>query len=106
LGWLVGAWWRIPALLLPVVGFLAFRYRRRRPPASLARRVLSSEVAVAREAFLALEARLAREGLGRRGAETLLEYATRLTAAGDLPDRSATLGTIRSFSALRYARES
>ena len=67
-------------------------------------RVFSTRVVAARQAYLALERRLTREGLGRREAETLLEFARRLERE-ELEAKEAALDQIRAFAALRYASE-
>lgn len=106
--WLVGAWWRLPLLVLPPLAWwLRRRWRaRRRAAPAVTSAPLPPEVEADRRRFLALEARLRKAGLGRAPHDTLLEYAARLEAAPALPpgvERASALALIRSLAQRRYA---
>jgi hypothetical protein len=105
--WLSAAWWRLllGAGVLVALGLIVAAWRRRSPAAPAARtRVLPPELAAQRERFVGLEARLRGVGLGRRGDETLLEYAARIEG-GTWPegvDRDEALAFLRAFAVARY----
>ncbi|MGE0706527.1 MAG: DUF3488 and DUF4129 domain-containing transglutaminase family protein [Planctomycetota bacterium] len=106
LDWILAAWWRI-ALAVALLGLWAWRRLRGRGAAGpvASTRAFPAEVASLRAEFLALEARLAGQGLGRPPAETLLEYAARLGAGAPLPQdlvRAEVVSAVERFALARY----
>jgi hypothetical protein len=107
--WLVAKWWRIGLLIGCIGGFLLWRFRprSRKRKRTRAPRLFPTELAEARERYLAMEATLARAGLGRRPWETLLEYGDRLREKPfpDGLDRQECLAFLRTFAHHRYGPE-
>ncbi|MCO5170931.1 MAG: transglutaminase-like domain-containing protein [Planctomycetes bacterium] len=101
--WLVGAWWRV-ALLLGLAAALALRAWRRRVRARGPVRRLAPDLERDRARLRRLERALARHGLRRDPAETLLEWAARLEKAPEpVPDRAGAAAFVRGYAARRYA---
>lgn len=101
--WLVGAWWRV-ALLLLLTAALGLRAWRRRVRARGPVRRLSPDLERDRARLRRLDRALARHGLGRGAAETLLEWAARLEAApAAAPEQPDAAAFARDYAARRYA---
>jgi hypothetical protein len=101
--WVFTSWWRATLAVLLVVALLVRAWRRRRAQVARARRLVP-DLERDRQRLRALERALARQELGRRPSETLLEWAARLDASpADVPDRAATVDFVRGYAARRYA---
>ena len=77
------------------------RWRQRTRRVASARRPLPPALEEQRAAFLLLERRMARQGLGKREGETLLEYAARLEGCD--PPQPEAAAQVRAFAGQRYA---
>lgn len=105
--WIISSWWRltIAIVLLGLFFYYRLRGRLKRKRGERVPREFPAGIAEQREAYLALEKRLRRQGLGKGEAETLEEYALRLTEAPveKIPDRDEVVGFVRAYAEARYA---